>query len=118
MLRINYSPTKTGQQWTLCGRLAGPWVQELRSCWEDTRQIAAGSQDIIDLTGVTFIDENGERVLADMHDAGVSFVAGGVETQHVIDNLKLNGERQLRRIIGLAPCNGESQDKGQDKGRS
>lgn len=112
MLRINYSPTKTGQQWILCGRLAGPWVQELRSCWEDTRQIAAGSQDIVDLAGVTFIDENGERLLADMRDAGVSFIAGGVDTQHVVDNLKVNGQRQLRRMIGLAPCNDESQDKG------
>jgi hypothetical protein len=115
MLRISYSPIKTGQRWTLCGRLAGPWVQELRSCWEDTRQIAGGSQDIVDLAGVTFIDENGESLLADMRDAGVSFVAGGVETQHVVDNLKVNGERHLRRMIGLAPCNGESQNKERAK---
>ena len=115
MLRIIYSPTKTGQQWTLCGRLAGPWVQELRSCWEDTRQIGAGSKDIVDLSGVTFIDENGEGLLADMREAGVSFIAGGVETKHVVDNLKVNGERHLRRMTGVAPCNGESQDKGRAK---
>jgi hypothetical protein len=115
MLRIFYSPTNTGQQWTLCGRLAGPWVQELRSCWEDTRQIAAGSQDIVDLSGVTFIDENGEGLLADMRAAGVSFIAGGVETQHVIDNLRVNGETHPRRMNGLTPCNGESQDKGRAK---
>jgi hypothetical protein len=87
----------------------------LRSCWEDTRQIAAGSQDIVDLSGVTFIDENGEGLLADMRAAGVTFIAGGVETQHVIDNLKVNGERHPRRIIGTAPCNGESQDEGRAK---
>jgi hypothetical protein len=115
MLRIFYTPTKSGQQWTLCGRLAGPWVQELRSCWEDTRQIATGSQDIVDLSGVTFIDENGEGLLTDMREAGVSFIAGGVETQHVIDNLKVNGEKHLRRMMGLAPCNGESQDEGRAK---
>ena len=115
MLRIIYSSTKTGQQWTLCGRLAGPWVQELRSCWEDTRRIAAGSKDIVDLAGVTFIDENGEGLLADMREAGVSFIAGGVETQHLVDNLKGNGERRPRRWNEFAPCNGESQDKGRAK---
>jgi hypothetical protein len=111
MLRIYYNPTKTGQQWTLCGRLAGPWVQELRSCWEDTRQIGSGSTDVVDLTGVTFIDENGEGLLSDMREAGVSFVAGGVETQHVVDNLKAGGERPLKRLIGLGPCHNEEQGR-------
>ncbi len=115
MLRISYSPTKTGQQWTLCGRLAGPWVKELRSCWEDTRQIAAGSQDVVDLTAVTFIDESGERLLSDMNDAGVTFLARGVETRHVIDNLKARGKRPLRRIVGFTGCEGETQDKGRAK---
>jgi hypothetical protein len=86
MLRICYSQNDSGQQWTLCGQLAGPWVQELRSCWQNSRR-AAGSGAVADLTDVTFIDENGERLLSEMRSAGVQLVATGVETKHLIENL-------------------------------
>jgi|ERR1700677_424994 anti-anti-sigma regulatory factor len=109
MLRISYSQTDSGQQWTLCGQLAGPWVQELRSCWEHARRVAAGSGAVVNLSDVTFIDEDGERLLSQMRSAGVEFVATGVDTKHLLQNLKSRGERPLRRSIrcltGVAePC--------------
>lgn len=54
----------------------------------------------MDLSDVTFIDESGERLLADMRTAGAEFLAAGVETRHLLDNLKTSGEKPLRRIIG------------------
>jgi hypothetical protein len=95
MLRIRYS-----QKWILCGQLAGPWVQELRSCWEHARRIATGSAAVVDLSDVTFIDEDGEKLLSEMRTAGVEFVATGVETKHLLENLKGRGERPLRRMVG------------------
>lgn len=95
MLRICCS-----QHWTLCGQLAGPWVQELRSCWDRARCIAAGSSSVVDLSDVTFIDEDGEKLLSEMRTAGVKFVATGVETKHVLENLKSRGEKSLRRLVG------------------
>jgi hypothetical protein len=95
MLRICYS-----QKWTLCGQLAGPWVHELRSCWEHARHIAAGSAAVMDLSDVTFIDEDGEKLLLEMRNAGVEFLATGVETKHLLENLKSRGERPLRRLVG------------------
>lgn len=94
MLRIGYS-----QQWTLCGQLAGPWVQELRSCWEHARSIAVAPAAVVDLSDVTFIDEDGEKLLSEMRTAGVEFVATGVETKHLLENLKGRGERPLRRMV-------------------
>jgi hypothetical protein len=94
MLRICYS-----QRWTLCGQLAGPWVQELRSCWEHARNIAGGSKAVVDLNDVTFIDENGETLLSEMRGAGVEFVAKGIETKHLLENLKGRGEKSLRRLM-------------------
>ena len=101
MLRISYS-----QRWTLCGQLAGPWVQELRSCWQHVRRVTAGSAAMVDLSDVTFIDENGESLLSEMRSAGVQFVATGVETKHLLQNLKGRGERALRRSIKKidSPC--------------
>ena len=100
MLRISYSQTGTGQQWTLCGQLAGPWVQELRSFWQGIQQTEAESHAVVDLSDVTFIDQNGESLLSEMRSAGVEFVAAGVETKHLLENLKGNVERPLRRLIG------------------
>ena len=42
MLRITHARTETEQRWTLCGQLTGPWVDELRACWEQRRGVAAG----------------------------------------------------------------------------
>jgi hypothetical protein len=112
MLRICYSETEPRRQWTLCGQLAGPWVQELRSAWKCAPQAPDGLRVVVDLTDVTFIDENGEMLLAEMRGAGVEFVAAGVETRYLLDNLKSRGERPLRRLVGRLknfyhPCPGQ-----------
>ena len=99
MLRICYSDIGGGQQWNLCGQLAGPWVEELRSCWQHARKIAPRSHAVMDLSDVTFIDESGESLLSEMRTDGVEFIARGVETRHTLDNLKANGERPLRRLV-------------------
>jgi hypothetical protein len=99
MLRISYSQTDAAQQWKLCGQLAGPWVEELRACWQHARQTSASSRAVVDLSDVTFIDELGERLLSEMGSGGADFVAAGVDTKHLIENLRGKGERQLRRLV-------------------
>jgi len=99
MLRICYSDTDDGQRWSLCGQLAGPWVDELRSCWRHARKVAPRSHALVNLSDVTFIDENGERLLAEMRNAGAEFASAGVETRHLIENLKDKGQRPLRRLL-------------------
>jgi hypothetical protein len=106
MLRICYLHGEGSHEWTLCGQLAGLWVGEFRICWERTR--ATGPlRTVVNLSDVTFIDEKGERLLSDMHGAGVEFVAAGVATKHLLENLAAKGERPLRRVVGLV----ENQDK-------
>jgi hypothetical protein len=103
MLRISYSQTEARPRWTLCGQLAGPWVEELRSLWQDAGKGMAGSPSVVDLSDVTFIDEAGERLLSEMRSARVEFVAAGVDTKDLIKNLMGKGERPLRRLIGHLP---------------
>lgn len=99
MLRISYSHADGLQQWVLCGQLAGPWVQELFAFWQYTRQAAAKPRAVIDLSDVTFIDENGETLLSEMRSAGVEFVATGVANRDLLENLKSQGERSVRRRL-------------------
>jgi arabinogalactan endo-1,4-beta-galactosidase len=61
----------------------------------------------VDLNDVTFIDENGETLLSEMRGAGVEFVAKGIETKHLLENLKGRGERAVRHSIWHSPCRSE-----------
>jgi hypothetical protein len=116
MLRVSYSETADGQNWSLCGRLAGPWVDELRSCWAQARERAPLARAVVDLKDVIFIDESGEKLLAEMETAGAELVAAGVENRHVIASLRNGASRSLRRTLqdlcahcgeGAAPKGGE-----------
>jgi hypothetical protein len=88
MLRVSYSDTADGQRWNLSGRLAGPWVEELRSCWRHARERAPRARAVVDLREVVFIDEAGEMLLAEMESVGAELLAAGVENRHVISSLK------------------------------
>jgi hypothetical protein len=87
MFRVSYSDTTDGQRWNLHGRLAGPWVDELRSCWKYARDQAPLARAIVDLKEVTFIDQAGETLLAEMRSAGAEFIATGVENQYLLATL-------------------------------
>jgi hypothetical protein len=99
MLRVCYSDTDDGQHWQLCGRLAGPWVDELRSCWQQARKRALHVRAVVDLKEVVFIDEAGERLLAEMKLSGAEMVAAGVENKYVIASLENGAVRPLRRRL-------------------
>lgn len=99
MLRVSYSDTTDGQRWSLCGRLAGPWVDELRSCWRQARERAPLARAVVDLKEVIFIDEAGERLLAEMKTAGAELVAAGVENKYLISTLRNGASRPLRRWL-------------------
>jgi hypothetical protein len=105
MFRVSYSDTADGERWSLCGRLAGPWVDEFRSCWQRGRERAPGARAVVDLREVTFIDEAGERLLAEMEALGVEFVTAGVENNDVIASLRTRVTPPLRRTLE-DPCAG------------
>ena len=114
MLRVSYSETAGGQSWSLCGRLAGPWVDELRCCWAQARERAPLAHAVVDLKDVTFIDESGESLLAEMETAGTVLVAAGVENRDVIAGLRNGASRSLRRRLQdlCAHCGEGSAPKG------
>ena len=87
MFRASYSDTTDTQRWNLHGRLAGPWVDELRSCWKQARERAPLARAVVDLKEVTFIDQAGEKLLAEMRNAGAELIATGVEQQYLLATL-------------------------------
>jgi hypothetical protein len=90
MLRVCYSETAGEQRWILCGRLAGAWVDELRSCWREARDRAPHAHAFIDLNDVTYIDAPGEELLREMQGAGAQFIVAGVENRHLVTSFYQN----------------------------
>jgi anti-anti-sigma regulatory factor len=88
MLRITIAETPTEQKWTLEGRLVHPWISELKSTWTKTKTARRERKCVVDLTAVTFIDKNGEKVLAQLFKQGAELIARGCYTRHVVHNIE------------------------------
>lgn len=71
------------------GRLTGAWVEELKICWQ---QAAAADQQVgVRLKEVTFVDESGRKLLADMHRQRVTLAGEGCMTKAIIEEI-IRGE--------------------------
>jgi anti-anti-sigma regulatory factor len=97
MLKITNNAAVNEERWILSGQLAGPWVAEFRSNWDQVRDRSRGGRYVIDLSDVTFIDESGEGLLGELRDEGAEFVARGVFTKHLLENLKSREKRPFQR---------------------
>jgi anti-anti-sigma regulatory factor len=96
MLRITIAETLTEQRWMLEGRLVQPWISELKSTWTRTETARQERKCVVDLTGVTFIDKNVEKVLAELSKGGAELIATDCYIRHVVHNVeKKKSSRQL-----------------------
>jgi ABC-type transporter Mla MlaB component len=102
MLRITITETPTEQRWTLEGRLVQPWAGELRTCWKNRHRAQNGRACTVDLSGVTFIDNSGLRLLRTISKEGTRFTATGIYTKHVLEQLENNARRgRFHWVLGL-----------------
>lgn len=86
MLRITTHTEPEVITLELEGRLAGPWVEELKCCWESLAP-RQQSRLLVDLTGVTFIDEEGKALLARLWRRGAELRAAGCLTKCIIEEI-------------------------------
>jgi anti-anti-sigma regulatory factor len=84
-ITIHNGPEATTIQ--LEGKLAGPWVKELESCWRQAILPGNNGRLSIDLRGVTFIDAAGKNLLASFYRHGAEFVAVECMTKAVVDSI-------------------------------
>jgi hypothetical protein len=95
MLKITTQTDATGTVLELEGRLAGPWVHELEGCW---RKAAAVEGTVrVMLCAVTFIDDQGRNLLAEMYQHGAELVAEGCMNKLIVEEItkdKLAGRRK------------------------
>ncbi len=93
MLKITVQIAAGVMTFELEGKLAGPWVKELELCWRS----AAGTQQLypvrVDLSSVTFIDEDGKDLLDRMYREGAKLVATGCLNKCIVEGIMHSEER-------------------------
>jgi hypothetical protein len=82
MLRITIHNEAAATRFIVEGKLVGPWVEELRKCWQNTEP---GTPLTVELSALTLIDTAGKTLLAEMHRQGIKLVAAGLMTQAIIE---------------------------------
>ena len=73
------------------GRLSGACVSELEKCWQGAVAGQCPLPTLVDLTDVSFIDTNGKKLLAQMHERGIKLVANGLMSKFIIDEIEHKG---------------------------
>ncbi len=80
------------------GKLAGPWVKELENYWRSvgTKQ---GYPVRVDLSSVTFIDEEGKELLGSMYREGAGLVAMGCLNKFIVEDIMQSGKSEKKELV-------------------
>jgi hypothetical protein len=89
-LRITQKEDQDAVTLKLEGKVAGPWVRELDRTWRSVAASLGTKRLLVDLCGVTNIDIDGNRVLADIcKETCAQFVADNPMTKYFADRAQL-----------------------------
>ena len=92
VFKIKTQTDVTRTTFELDGRLAGPWVELLKECW---RKTAGGNGPVrVLLCDVTFVDEQGKSLLADMYRHGAELEADGCMTKALVEEITRENDHE------------------------
>ena len=91
MIRISQIRERSSRQLFVEGTLSGVWVDELEKCWLEAQTSSNGEPMRVDLSGVSYVDEKGRRLLARMFRQGAELRATGVMTRGIIEEIANGG---------------------------
>jgi hypothetical protein len=78
MLRITVEEKPNRIRLRLEGKLMGNWVQELERCWISIRNYGPVNPFFVDLSSVSFVDNEGKALLSRMVSQGAKLRARGL----------------------------------------
>ena len=88
MLRITVQTEGSKTVFKLDGKITGPWVKELESCWEMLRRLQVGKKMVVDLADVSFINGAGNLLLERMHREGAELLGEGPLTRSIVEEIE------------------------------
>jgi outer membrane protein len=87
MLRITTETKRTKTVVTVEGRIAGASVGTVEQCWRELYAATPKQKFVVNLCGVSFIDNAGKMLLREMHRLGAEFQAEGCLNQAIIGEI-------------------------------
>ncbi len=91
------------------GKLVGQWAGELERKWREAQGGGQTQNLVMDLTGVTFIDAEGKRVLSRIYQAGGKLRAQDCMTKRLVEEISKEAppssgmppaSRETKKIVG------------------
>lgn len=86
MLKITILDRDDLTVFELEGKLAGPWVEELKDCWR--KAVAARRRTRVLLKQVSFIDAAGKELLIEICRSGAEIEGAGCMTSATVEEIK------------------------------
>ena len=87
MLKISTEKSGEDVKLVLEGSLSGPWVAEVEGVWRRTSTDRKFRRAKVDLSGVTFVSEEGKQLLEQICASGVEIVSSDLLTRALADDL-------------------------------
>jgi len=78
VLRVTTRQSDDGSCLILEGRIKGPWVVELEKAWQAALKLNSKGAVVVDLSGVSFADWRGRRLLLEMRNQGAKLVGSSL----------------------------------------
>ncbi|MGB7437869.1 MAG: hypothetical protein WBW49_20825, partial [Candidatus Acidiferrum sp.] len=92
MLRISTETKRTKTVVLIEGRMAGSSVGTVEQCWRELYAASPKQKFIVNLCGVSYIDNSGKMLLREMHRLGAQLQAEGCLNQAIIDEISTTDE--------------------------
>lgn len=103
MLKVTTKEADVSLTFVLEGRLCRPWTDEAERGWTKLVSNAGKKQVILDLAGITFVDGDGEALLALMMQSGTKVRAQGVVVSHLVAQVQKRMQRSSKRFSRGTP---------------
>lgn len=105
MLRVTVRDDERGAAFKLEGKLAHEWVAEAEKAWTEFCGLPRHERVVVDLCGVSFVDDAGRELLGRMHAYGAKLIGTGLMTSAVIEEIcgepQRNAGRWVRGVLSL-----------------
>ena len=88
MLRISVMNEPGITRMKLEGKLAHEWVDEARNAWAGLPEANGEAGIVVDLLNVSFVDDAGHQLLAEMRHGGAELMGSGPLMSALIDEIE------------------------------
>jgi anti-anti-sigma regulatory factor len=88
MLRISVLNELGITRMKLEGKLAREWVDEARKAWAAMLEMSCKAGVVVDLLNVSFVDDAGHQLLAEIRHAGAELIGSGPLMSALIDEIE------------------------------